>query len=77
MGYTVVFIRDSETEMIISHITFYDLRLLQPKFGGTFPRPCIQNDLIYVTPPCLGAGTRCEKVNIRRCTDGCIAVQDR
>ena len=42
MGYAVVFVRDSETEMIVSHITFYNLRLLQPKFGGTFPSAGIQ-----------------------------------
>jgi len=76
MGYTVVFVRDSEAEMIVSDIALYNLRLLQPKFGCPFPSVGIQHYLIYMTPLCFGAGTRCEKVNIRRCADGSIAVQD-
>ena len=72
-----MFVGDAETEMIVAHITFYNLRLLQSKFGCTFPSAGIQHDLIHMTPLRLGAGTRCEKIDIRRCTNGCIAVQNR
>ena len=76
MGDTIVLIRNAESEVIVADITLDDLRLLKPKFGCAFPSAGIQDHLIYMAPLCLGAGTRCEKIDIRRCADGSIAVQD-
>ena len=54
--YAVVFIRDTESEVVVTDITFDNFGLLQSKLGCAFPCIGIQYDLVHMALLCFGAG---------------------